>query len=265
MIRQEINSTKAVGYIRVSGERQVINGYGLDAQESDIRKHADYKSWHLVNIFRETGVSGYKRHRPALDEMLKGAAQGLFNVVIFASIDRVGRSVKDVIEIDSHLRQHKVNTVFLREGVDTSTPTGILFRNIMSSIAEFEGKIIYERLAKGKQAKAQKGGYIGGWIPYGYIKENGKIVLAKDQAEAVRKIFRLRSEGRILKWICSHLNHTCVKTQFGGQWHTSTIRRILGNRFYTSRRQIDGEWINADHPSIISDKAFEELQLQKTL
>ncbi len=49
---------------------------------------------------------------------------------------------KDVIEIDGFLRKHGIDTVFLREGVDTSTPTGALYRNIMSSVAEFEGTFI---------------------------------------------------------------------------------------------------------------------------
>ena len=80
----------------------------------------------------------------------------------FPVIDRVGRSVKDIIEIDSFLRKHKVDTVSLREGVDTSTPTGALYRNIMSSIAEFEGRLIYECLSKGKREKAAEGDYVDG-------------------------------------------------------------------------------------------------------
>jgi DNA invertase Pin-like site-specific DNA recombinase len=58
-----------------------------------------------------------------------------------------------------------VDTVFLREGVDTSMPTGELFRNIMASLAEFEGRVIYERLSKGKRRKATEGGYTGSWLP----------------------------------------------------------------------------------------------------
>lgn len=80
-------NVKAAGYIRVSQERAAKNGYGLDVQDCDIRKHADYKDWVLVEVYREEGVSGYKRERPALDQMLADAKAGKFSVVIFPSID----------------------------------------------------------------------------------------------------------------------------------------------------------------------------------
>jgi DNA invertase Pin-like site-specific DNA recombinase len=96
-----------------------------------------------------------------MDRLLADAKAGRLDVVVFPSIDRAGRSVCDVIEIDRALRGAGVDTVFLREGVDTSTPTGELFRNIMASLAEFEGRVIYERLSKGKRKKASEGGYTG--------------------------------------------------------------------------------------------------------
>ena len=126
---------KAAAYIRVSQERSARNGYGLDAQEHNVQRFVEYKGWELVELFREEGVSGYKRERPALDRLLEGAKAGRFSTVIFPSIDRAGRSVKDVIEIDQTLHAAGVATVFLREGVDTSTATGQLFRNILASIA----------------------------------------------------------------------------------------------------------------------------------
>ena len=133
---------QAAGYIRVSQERAARNGYGLDVQDKDIRRHAEYKGWQLVEVYREEGVSGYKRERPVLDRMLADAKAGRFAVVIFPSIDRAGRSVKDVIEIDATLRSTGVEIVFLREGIDTSTPTGELYRNIMAAVAQFEGRLI---------------------------------------------------------------------------------------------------------------------------
>jgi len=168
---------RAAGYIRVSQERNARNGYGLDAQESDITRHVEYKRLGLVGIYREAGVSGYERERPELERLLADAKAGKFDVVVFPSIDRTGRSVKDVIEIDAALRDAGVDIVFLREGIDTSTPTGELYRNIMAAVAQFEGRLIYERMSKGKRRKAAEGGYTGGWLPYGYRLENGRAVV----------------------------------------------------------------------------------------
>jgi len=247
---------KATGYIRVSQERSAKNGYGLEYQESDIKKHIQYKGWELIEIYKESGVSGYRKDRPALERLLKDAENGRFDVVIFPSIDRVGRSVKDVIEIDSFLRKHKVDTVFLREGVDTSTPTGALYRNIMSSVAEFEGRLIYERLSKGKREKASEGGYIGGWLPYGYAKDGDNVIVVKKEAGIVEQIFQWRASGKSLQWICDHLNSDKIKTKRNGRWYVSTIRGILKNRFYTGRIEFEGTFIHARHDAIISDVLF---------
>jgi site-specific DNA recombinase len=247
---------RAAGYVRVSQERAAKNGYGLPAQESEIRRHVEYKGWELVELYREEGVSGYRKDRPALERLLHDAREGRFDVVVFPSIDRVGRSVKDVIEIDGYLRRHGVDTVFLREGVDTSTPTGALYRNIMSSVAEFEGRLIYERLSKGKREKASGGGYIGGWLPYGYENDGSAVTVVREEAEVVEQVFRWRAEGRTLKWICDLLNGDGITTKRGGTWQVSTVRGILGNRFYTGRVQFDGSFIRAQHEAIVSDVLF---------
>ena len=115
---------RAAGYIRVSQERNARNGYGLGAQEQDIKRYADYRRLALQPIYREAGASGYERGRPELERMLADAEAGAFQVAIFPSIDRAGRSVRDVIDIDAKLRAAGVDIVFLREGIDTSTPTG---------------------------------------------------------------------------------------------------------------------------------------------
>jgi site-specific DNA recombinase len=227
---------KAAAYIRVSQERAARNGYGLGAQETDVVRYAAYKELDLVETYREEGVSGYKKERPALDRLLADARAGRFQTVIFPSIDRAGRSVRDVIEIDQALRAAGVATVFLREGVDTSTATGQLFRNIMASLAEFEGRIICERLSKGRRRKAAEGGYVGGWLPYGYRRgEDGKVAEVPEQVTVLRQIFGWAGEGRTLRWIAGQLAAAGVATRNGGEWRSSTIARILGNRYYAGR------------------------------
>ena len=232
------NQTIAVGYIRVSQERAVRNGYGLAAQENDVRRYAEYRGWTLAEIFREEGVSGYKRERPALERMRTAAKAGAFNVAIFPSIDRAGRSVRDVIETDRALRSFGVETVFIREGVDTSTPTGELFRNIMASLAEFEGRVIYERLSKGKERKAAEGGYTGGWLPYGYRRgDDGTVAAVPEEAAVVKRIFRWSARGVSQRTIAERLNAAGVPTRKGGPWRRSTIYNVLHNTFH-SRKHI---------------------------
>ncbi len=255
----EAAPARAAGYIRVSQERNARNGYGLGAQEAEVRRYAEYKELERVRFYREAGVSGYERERPELERLLADAKAGKFDVVVFPSIDRAGRSVKDIIEIDAVLREAGVDIVFLREGIDTSTPTGELYRNIMAAVAQFEGRLIYERMSKGKRRKAAEGGYIGGWLPYGYRLENGRAVVVPEEAKEVVRVFRWRAEGRTLEAICERLNADSVKTQRNGKWRVSTVRGMLANRFYAGRVEFEGELIRAQHDAIVSDVLFREV------
>jgi site-specific DNA recombinase len=249
---------RVAGYVRVSQERAAKNGYGLGAQEHEVQRFVEYKGWTLVDLYREEGISGYRKDRPAMDRLLADAKAGRFEVAAFPSIDRAGRSVRHVIEIDRALRAAGVDTVFLREGVDTSTPTGELFRNIMASLAEFEGRVIYERLSKGKRKKASEGGYTGGWIPYGYRRTDDRAVaVVPDEAAVVERMFRWAAEGRSLSWIAARLRDEDAPTRNGGVWRPSTIRGMLRNRFYTARVDFDGGLIRARHDAVVSDLLFE--------
>jgi site-specific DNA recombinase len=262
--------TRAAGYVRVSQERNVRDCYGLESQEADVHRLVKYRRLVLVDIYREEGASGYSpaaslrsagrltkhRMRPELERFLADAKAGKWDVAVFPSIDRAGRSVRDVIEIDAMLRKAGVDVVFVRENLDTSTPIGEFFRNIMASMAQLEGQIIAERLSKGRRCKAAKGGYIGGWLPYGYRHENGGVAVVPRQADAVRRIFESRATGMPYEKIAWRLSMDKVPTQRGGTWQVSTLRRIVSNRFYTGRREIDGETVTGKHEPIISCELF---------
>jgi DNA invertase Pin-like site-specific DNA recombinase len=129
----------------------------------------------------------------------------------------------------------------------------------MASLAEFEGRVIYERLSKGKRKKASEGGYTGGWVPYGYRRrDDGTIAVVPEEAAVVERIFRWAAEGRSLPAIAKALRDEKAPTRNGGAWRPSTIRGMLRNRFYTSRVEYDGTIIRARHDAIVSDLLFRE-------
>ena len=247
--------TRAAGYVRVSQERNVER-QGLGAQEADVVRHVEYMQWDLVELYREEGVSGYKRDRPALDRMLADAAAGRFDVAVFPSIDRIARSVRDTIDIEKQLRDHGVSVAFVREGIDTTTPVGAFFRNIMSSIAEFEGHLMHERMINGLRAKAARGGYTGTWLAYGYEAVDGNVVFVEAQVAVVRMIFEWRAEGRSLRWMVKDLNDKGVLAHRGGKWRTSAVWRLYRNRFYTGKSRSNGGWVEGQHEAIVSDDLF---------
>lgn len=128
----------------------------------------------------------------------------------------------------------------------------------MALLTKFKGRVIYERLSKGKRKKASEGGYTGGWIPYGYRRsDDGTIAVVPDEAAVVERIFRWAAEGRSLPSIAKALRHENAPTRNGGAWRPSTIRGMLRNRFYTGRVEYDGAVIHARHDAIVSDLLFQ--------
>ncbi len=256
----QANNPRVGGYVRVSQERQVKNGYGLDSQVTDVQRYAKFRGWETAKIYMEKGVSGYKKARPALDQLLADARAGKLDVVIFPSIDRAARSVRDMIEIDTGLRESNVIVIFAREGVDTSKPIGQFFRNICASLAQFEGKLIYERLTKGRERKAAKGGYTGGWLPYGYRLHKHRVEVVKEEASAVRLIYTLRLQGRSFREIVDELNRRELKTAKGGPWRFSTVQNIVHNIFYAGYTRLGDEYVRGSHQPIISVERFNKTQ-----
>lgn len=110
-------------------------------------------------IFIDNGVSGIKASRPQLDLCLSKLRKG--DVLVITRLDRLGRSVANLVALVDKLGQMDVELVVTTQGLDTTTPGGKLLFNIMASIAEFERDLISERTREGlKAAKAR--GKLGG-------------------------------------------------------------------------------------------------------
>ncbi|MHC5058995.1 MAG: recombinase family protein, partial [Planctomycetota bacterium] len=250
---------RVAGYVRVSQEKNV-HKFGLDAQTKDIERYVEYRGWRPAKMYREEGVSGYRRDRPTLERMLADARAGKLDVVVFPSIDRAARSVADMIDIDAILRDANVGVIFVREGVDTSSPMGQFFRNVCASVAQFEGKLMYERLSKGKQRKAAQGGYIGGHLPFGYKSVDARAVVNEEAAEIVRLMFRLRIKENSFTKIVAELKRREVKTARGGRWSWGAVGSVLGNPYYTGWLRRGGELARGCHKPIISTRTFNKAQ-----
>src|SRR5271166_5290489 len=91
-------------------------------------------------------ISGAKAHRPGLDEMMRDARRGRFDVVLVWASDRIARSVKHFLEILDELNQLNVEFVSFREQIDTGGPLGRAIVVIIGAIAELERNLIIERV-----------------------------------------------------------------------------------------------------------------------
>jgi DNA invertase Pin-like site-specific DNA recombinase len=137
-----------IGYARVSTEQQIIKTQ-LDA----------LKSAGCERTFSDDGVSGKLASRPQLDLCLAYLRAG--DTLAVTKLDRLGRSLKHLIELSNDLAQAEVNLRVLDQGIDTSTPGGRLFFHMVGAFAEFERDLIVERTMDGL-ATARAAGRFGG-------------------------------------------------------------------------------------------------------
>jgi site-specific DNA recombinase len=137
---------------------------------------------------------------------------------------------------------------------------GQFFRNVCASVAQFEGKLMHERLTKGALRKAALGGYIGGHLPFGYRNVSATPVVEEETAEVVRLMFSMRIEGHTFREIGEKLNRLGVKTPRGLRWKWQGVARVLGNPYYAGWLRRDGTLTRGSHDAIISARTFNKAQ-----
>ena len=146
-------ATRAALYGRVS-----TSGHGQDVelQLDELRQVARQRGWDVVGEYVDNGVSGGKRSRPALDELMDAVREGRVDVVAVWRFDRAARSVGHLVGLLEEFRQREVEFVSIREAIDTSTATGRMVYTVIAAIAEFEAELVRERVRAGvARAKAQ--------------------------------------------------------------------------------------------------------------
>jgi DNA invertase Pin-like site-specific DNA recombinase len=168
--------TKTVAlYLRVSTDEQTVEN-----QRQALTEAAERKGWRVVAEFADEGISGAKgrEHRPGFDRLYKAMVRGKFDVVAAWSIDRLGRSLQDLISFLGELHGAGCDLYIDRQSVDTSTPAGKAMFQMLGVFAEFERALIRERVAAGI-ARAQRDGTKSG-------KAFGRPKISPEREAAVR-------------------------------------------------------------------------------
>ncbi len=129
--------TRCAIYTRVSTEEQAREGYSLAAQEERLRSHARSQGWAVYKLYMDDGYSAASRNRPALKRLLLDAARKRFDAVLVYKIDRLSRSLKDLIDIVAELGESDVGFKSCTELIDTTRPEGRLMFHQFGSIAHY--------------------------------------------------------------------------------------------------------------------------------
>ena len=182
-----MNSGKRVAlYLRVS-----TDGQTTENQRLELERIADHSGWQIVGVFEDHAISGAKgrEKRPALDNMLKDANLRKFDLVAAWSVDRLGRSLKDLLSFLDEIHALGVDLYLHQQGIDTTTPAGKAMFQMCGVFAEFERSIIRERINAGL-ARARSNG-----------KRLGRPRVDESEEQAIQDALRQGDKGiRKIAW-----------------------------------------------------------------
>jgi DNA invertase Pin-like site-specific DNA recombinase len=149
------NHGKAALYLRVSTEEQTTAN-----QERDLREAADAKGLDVVKVYGDQGARGRDK-RPGLDNVLKDATRGRYGVLMAWSVDRLGRSLPDLLATLQELHAAGVDLYLHKQALDTRTPAGRAMFGMLGVFAAFEREIIQERVRAGMARARAEGIAVG--------------------------------------------------------------------------------------------------------
>ena len=149
---------RAAIYLRVSTVDQTVAN-----QEQALRETAECSGLEIVKVYRDHGISGAKGRdkRPGFDALCRDATRRQFDVVMAWSVDRLGRSLQDLIAFLSELHALGIDLFLHQQGLDTRTPAGKAMFGMMGVFAEFERSIIQERVRAGLLRAKREGKRLG--------------------------------------------------------------------------------------------------------
>jgi len=149
---------KAAIYVRVSTDKQTVENQLLQ-----LRQIAERRGWEVVEEYRDAGISGAKGRdgRPGLDQLLKDASKRRFDVVMAWAIDRLGRSLIDLLGTIQTLEACGVDLYLDQQSIDTTTPAGKLMYQVCGAFGEFERSVIRQRVNAGLKRAVEAGKTLG--------------------------------------------------------------------------------------------------------
>ena len=275
---------KVLIYGRVSTLTQDV-----DRQVEELRSYCQNNGYEIIREFTET-ISGIKtrKQRKEMNQLLEYVSnnEGINGVLVW-ELSRLGRNTLDVLEIINKLTLMKIWVYSKKENLYTLNPDGTenpttkLTLTILSGVSTLERETILSRSVSGIKKSVNDGNWTGGkYLPYGYIKENKKLVIDSEESEVVKLIFQLYLEGKGTKKISNELNKRKILTRYNksittsiiindieknGQdftWKDGTIYSILTNPIYIGKKIGKGniKGLKLQSPIIISETDFLNVQ-----
>ena len=270
-------------YARVSSELQVEN-WSLDSQVNEATEFVGRLPKHSVAAtYVEEGHSAWKGKadsRPEYQRLMAEAKSGKFDLVVTTSVDRMSRSVVNLLEMVQELRDYGIDYRSIHEDVKFIGPMGEMMLTQYAAFAELQSSMLSAHSKRGREERLRQGLY--SWRPpYGYelcdhtcpaTESHMGCHVNEDKAKVVRKVFRLYASGTYSQMeISDLLNADGYRTNgfsadrvgidlLGNRWTSDAIARMLKTRFYISDLEFNGKSLPGIHEPILTKEDFERVQ-----
>jgi DNA invertase Pin-like site-specific DNA recombinase len=181
-------------------------------QLRELREYISRRGWQNGGEYIDTGFSGAKASRPALDRLMADAARRKFDAIAVYKIDRAGRSVLHLSQLLAMLESYGIRFVAIGQGIDTDTsnPTSKLLTGILSCVAEFERELLRERTLSGIRAAQAAGKVVG--RPKRVFRRDEVVRLRDQESLSWRAIGRRLSIPAMTAHDAYHGSAQCTET-----------------------------------------------------
>lgn len=220
-----MNKKQAIGYVRVSTQKQATDGLSIEAQIDKIRAWAILNDYELIHTFVDEGISGKNViNRPQLNEALSMLKKGM--AFVFYSLSRVSRNVIDTITIGDKISKSGADMVSLSEKIDTTGASGRMIFNLLAVLNQFERDQVSER-TKMVIGYLRENNKVYSHTPYGFDRVDNNLVYCDSELAVVNKMHSYKRQGYGYRRIATALNKLNIQSKHGGKWYAKTVEAVM--------------------------------------
>lgn len=238
IVKEETPKTRGAAYCRVSTD----SDEQATSYEAQVEHYTEYIKknplWECAGIYADDGISGTTtKNREEFNRLIDDCLSGKIDLVITKSISRFARNTLDCLNYIRKLKEKNIAVFFEKENINTLDSKGEVMLTIMASFAQQESESLSQNVRLGLQYRYQQGKVIVNHKRFlCYDKDDdGNLVVNKQEAEVVKRIFREYLEGYTFNDIAKGLTEDGIKTGAGCErWFPSTLNKILRNEKYIS-------------------------------
>ena len=221
---------KVIGYVRISSDLQVVKDNSIKSQINNIKNYCSRCGYELIEIYEDLGISGLKKDRDGLMNLLSKVKNENIDGVVVYSLSRISRKLRDVIDIIDEFNKRNVEFFSVKEGFMNDGIVGKLMLNILGSINEFEVNVLGERIKDVKRYKKSKNEVYGGKILFGMYRRKDRLIKNNNELEVLKLIKDLRENKKLSYFkISDYLNDNGYKSKEKKKWYGSSVRSVYLN------------------------------------